>query len=81
MLIKRVVVLTLLAVPALGASLVPAAAAADSAATCSLDITLYLRPGLTLRPSQGTIASSDAGRLNCVGLIDGAVATGPGEFA
>jgi hypothetical protein len=78
--IGRTAAFTLFAIFTLGGAVAPGALAADSAATCSLDIGLTLRPGLTLASSSGSIASSDAGRLNCVGVIDGSVANGPGEF-
>jgi hypothetical protein len=78
--IRRTALLVFFAAFTYAGALAPAALAADSAATCSLDISLYLRPGLTLTSSTGSIGSSDAGRLNCIGVIDGGVANGPGEF-
>lgn len=57
------------------------ATAADSGATCTLDITLTLRPGLTLMPSTGSIISPTPGALTCVGVIDGSLVTGPGQFS
>jgi hypothetical protein len=79
-LVGRGAAATLFAALALTVIFVPGAAAADSAATCTLDIALTLRPGLTLTPSRGAIVSDGAGTLGCVGLIDGHLVTGPGEF-
>lgn len=76
----RTAVFTLLATCTVGGALTPGALAAESAATCSLNISLTLQPGLTLASSTGSIGSSDAGTLNCVGVIDGGVANGAGEF-
>ena len=65
----------------LGPWAVPGALATGSAATCSLDITLHLTPGLTLKSGSGTISSGEAaGSLNCVGFIAGQLVTGPGQF-
>jgi len=80
-LVRRVVATTLLAAVAFAVSSVPAGAAGESAATCTLNITLTLRPGLTLLPTSGSIVSETPGSLNCIGLIDGNLVIGPGRFA
>jgi hypothetical protein len=77
---RRIAATTLLAAVAFTVSSGPAAAAGESAATCTLDITLTLTPGLTLTSSTGSIVSPDAGALICIGLIDGNLVTGPGVF-
>ena len=52
-----------------------------SGANCSLTITLGLSPGLTLSSDAGVISSDGLrGTLSCVGLINGAMVTGPGTF-
>jgi hypothetical protein len=59
----------------------PATADGPSTATCSLNISLNIRPGLTLATQSGSIASDgQSGTLNCIGVINGGVVTGPGRF-
>ncbi|MFL5798597.1 MAG: hypothetical protein ACJ77A_11780 [Actinomycetota bacterium] len=76
---RTLMVLVLAAVTAMPAlSAMPAQAA--SAGTCTVKATVTITPGISMRPTKGTVSGS-GGTIACTGLVRGVVVAGPGKLA
>lgn len=62
------------------AGLIPAAQAATGA-SCGASSGVTLKPGISMKPSGGTFASSSGGAIACVGVFKGTAVAGKGSLS